>query len=380
MPELLHFPGTRRTREPEQTLDLITPRLAEFGVTRLADVTGLDVIGIPVVMSVRPLSMTLSVSQGKGVTLPLAKVSAAMESIELWHAENRVPAAETTTAAARDLELPYDATALEQHHRSLLTDRTRLGWITAENLRDGGTTLVPRDSVQLGEIPAHWRTDDLVSGSNGLASGNTVDEATVHAVYELIERDCTAGLVDLPAAHRVVVASKSVDDPHCADLIDRVHHADGWLELVDAGSPRWPGIACYSCYLWLPDTGLITCGSGAHRDPRIALSRAITEAVQSRLTVIAGTRDDLDERAYREEADTAPARLGTETTWPDLEPMTADTDSGELAGLVALLASATGAPSMRVVLTPPEETDFAVVRVVCPDMAFTARHDLPRPE
>jgi ribosomal protein S12 methylthiotransferase accessory factor len=129
---MLTFPGTRRTRDPEDTMERIGPRLGDYGITRLADVTGLDVIGIPVVMSVRPLAATLSVSQGKGVTLTHARVSAAMEAIELWHAEQAVPKPILEAAAMSELDLPYDVRGLEQAEGSLLTGRTRLDWIGAE--------------------------------------------------------------------------------------------------------------------------------------------------------------------------------------------------------------------------------------------------------
>ena len=66
---------------------MIQPRLARYGITRIADVTDLDVIGVPVYMGVRPLGTTLSVSQGKGMTHLSARVGAAMEAIEWWAAE-----------------------------------------------------------------------------------------------------------------------------------------------------------------------------------------------------------------------------------------------------------------------------------------------------
>ena len=72
---------------PAETLARLKPLPPKMGITRLANVTGLDVIGIPVVMSVRPCSRSLSVSQGKGLDLDSAKVSAAMESVEGYHAE-----------------------------------------------------------------------------------------------------------------------------------------------------------------------------------------------------------------------------------------------------------------------------------------------------
>mgnify|MGYP006149433749 FL=1 len=54
--------GAHRSRRPADTLARIAPAARALGVTRLADVTGLDRIGIPVFQAVRPLSLSLSVS------------------------------------------------------------------------------------------------------------------------------------------------------------------------------------------------------------------------------------------------------------------------------------------------------------------------------
>jgi ribosomal protein S12 methylthiotransferase accessory factor YcaO len=61
------YGGTVRERTAEEALDRLKPLLPEFGITRIADVTGLDTIGIPVMTVVRPLARSLSVSQGKGL-------------------------------------------------------------------------------------------------------------------------------------------------------------------------------------------------------------------------------------------------------------------------------------------------------------------------
>jgi ribosomal protein S12 methylthiotransferase accessory factor len=382
VPQLTTFAGTRRTRDPLDTLERITPRLGDYGITRLADVTDLDVIGIPVVMSVRPLATTLSVSQGKGATLTHARVSAAMEAIELWHAEHAVPKAELEGVAAAELDLPYAVTDLEQVDGSLLTDRTRLDWITAEILT-GGETPVPRESVHISMTGTAWRGHHLSSSSNGLASGNTVAEATVHALYEQIERDCTAALALRPVGERVIVDPDSVSDPHCADLIRRVRSAGGWLEVADASLDQWRPVKCFTCYLWMPDMGTMFGGAGAHTSPQIALSRAITEAAQSRLTFIAGTRDDLDPRAYQDQTVRAPSAERILTPWPEVaaSDAPAGTDGEELDRLVELITAATGTAPMRVDLTRPDAAeDFAVVKTLCPGLAFLSRHELPRPE
>ena len=65
----------------------VRPFAAQMGITRLGNVTGLDRIGIPVVVAVRPNSRSVSVSQGKGIELPQAMTSALMEAVEGVHGE-----------------------------------------------------------------------------------------------------------------------------------------------------------------------------------------------------------------------------------------------------------------------------------------------------
>ncbi len=80
--------GTHRLVAPEETLARIQPHLASVGITRCADVTGLDRIGIPVYCAIRPANRSIQVSNGKGLRPVDAMVSAFMEAIELFHAEH----------------------------------------------------------------------------------------------------------------------------------------------------------------------------------------------------------------------------------------------------------------------------------------------------
>src|SRR5262249_47992169 len=80
--------GTDRTASPEATLARVAPLMAAMGITRVANLTGLDRLGLPTVAVARPNARSISVSQGKGVTLAAAKASGLMESIEGYHAEH----------------------------------------------------------------------------------------------------------------------------------------------------------------------------------------------------------------------------------------------------------------------------------------------------
>ena len=75
---------THRTVSTQETMTRVSPFLQQMGITRIANVTGLDTIGIPVVMVTRPNSRSVAVSQGKGLSLTAAKASGVMEAIESW--------------------------------------------------------------------------------------------------------------------------------------------------------------------------------------------------------------------------------------------------------------------------------------------------------
>lgn len=381
-----YFTGTHRTRAPEQTWELAKELFARCGISRVADVTGLDILGIPTWVAVRPLASTLSVSQGKGATDTAAKVSAAMEAIELWYAET-LPTFDDDAApiaTAAELALPYAFDGLQRAARSLLTERTPLAWLPANIIGAAATTLVPRSCVAISSLASPvWSPPLLRVSSNGLASGNCVEEAALHALFELVERDSTADLLHRPVDDRDYIAPHSVDDPGCADLIARIEAAGAWLELVD--NTRDPHFPCYVAYLWSPEDPSIYSGSGCHTDPAVALSRAITEAAQSRLTVINGTRDDVRGLLYRshrwdtEQPGTPAARVGDwEKAVDRIERVECDGMDEELTRCAQLVGERTGQPVLAIPLSASDE-QLAVVRVIAPGLRFGAGDECPRP-
>jgi ribosomal protein S12 methylthiotransferase accessory factor len=375
------LPGTYRIRAPQQTLLTITPVLNDFGITRLADVTGLDVIGIPVVMAVRPLAATLTVSQGKGVTLDLARVSAAMEAIELWHAEYAVPPPAITGAAASELRPGYDVTHLDRWPGSLLTAQTPLDWIWGRAAVSGQAVPVPRAAVALDTRPRErgpiYRPS---SSSNGLASGNSRAEALIHAFYELIERDAINGLSSVTASDRTYVDPATITGGWCGDLIRMIHGCGAWLEIVKV--PSRFDVPCFACYLWREDMpSTMAIGSGAHSDPAVALSRAVTEAAQSRLTAIAGTRDDISAQLYNRPDGVAarPQSPAQARSWDQvaaLQHPSFGSEEEEETWLARYISAVTGSEPITLDLCCREE--FSVVKVLSPSMGFGQRHNIPR--
>jgi ribosomal protein S12 methylthiotransferase accessory factor len=281
-----------------------------MGITRLADVTGLDYLGIPVIMACRPNSRALSVAQGKGLDIDAARVSGFMECAETFHGEHidlPVPVA-SRYALARDRRV-IDLDLVPRSQDFSATDRTELPWIEAQDLIDGEPIWVPYDLIHTDcrEVREHESRGDFPVCSNGLASGNSRLEAILSGLYEIIERDANALWALRPRASRAATRLDldSVDDSACRDLIDRLTDAKMMLSVWDMTSDL--GVAAFFVRLREgPGNSRMPlgafCGAGCHLSRGIALSRAITEAAQSRLTYISGSRDDLKRHAYEEPA------------------------------------------------------------------------------
>ncbi len=365
-----HFSGTHRIRAPEETWALVSPLRQHFGITRLADVTGLDILGIPVWMAVRPLGQTVSISQGKGASDLHAMISAVMEAFELWHAECVPPPVAHQSAAAAGLNLPYDVRSVAQRPGSLMTSQTRLDWTIGKGLASGADTPVPVDAVSLAsDVDRGWRPRGILRSSNGLASGNSLAEAALHALYEVIERDALAG--DEATSPGIRLDPGSVSDGGCAELVDRIRQAGASLEVCML--PNRFGVPCFSCRIWSWDFPVLADGSGAHSSAAVALSRAITEAAQSRAGTIAGSRDDLAPVYHMMQAGVVaePCPPERQVRWPDLELPAApvfDVIDHELAWLSHAVAVHTGAEPILVDLSTRPE--FAVARVVAPGLRF----------
>ncbi|GGK88400.1 hypothetical protein Sme01_01510 [Sphaerisporangium melleum] len=366
--------GTHRVVPPEETWARVAPLLPAMGITRVADLTGLDVLGIPVFQAVRPNARTLSVSQGKGITPELARVSAVMESIETWHAEELGPAALEATVAEMAPLLPYSVFDLPRPPRSLLSPATRLGWVAARPLAGGEPTWLPRQCVRMDSSePAGFAPPLLLSNSNGLASGNTVAEALLHGLYEVLERDARARAPQDRSGLEVDAATVAGTS---AGLLERFAAAGVHVRVYDL-TPM-AGLPCYETLIWGADLPVRFGGWGCHRDADVALSRALTEAAQSRLTMIAGTRDDLPGEAY----DWVSERSRLRVPFPEPRPRCVfPAGSAEAAGsleedlrmVAETIAGRAAGAVCWVDLTRPE-FGVPVVRVVAPGLHIVQGH------
>ncbi|MFJ2110759.1 YcaO-like family protein [Streptomyces sp. NPDC087850] len=377
--ELVALPGTVRARTPEETWAAVAGRLDEFGITRVADLTGLDVIGLPVWTAIRPASRTLSTSQGKGATALLAKLSAVMEAIELWHVEQPLPVAAHGPAAEVAPDCPLSALPTTAPYPQDALARVVCEWAAGTGLVTGAKALLPIDLVRRrGQRPA-WTPDVWRATSTGLACGNTRDEALLHALFEVVERDVLHRDAQSGVRRRTLIDPRTVDDPLGREVIARLAAAGMALEIALVGGPYGPPVCV--AYLWSEDYPVVFAGGGCHSDPGIALTRAVTEAAQSRLAAIAGTRDDLP--ADPGSFDTLPFRPAPAaglTPWPEATACFTPAAGGfadQAQDIARRIQHVTAHEPVALDLSAPGCPVHAV-QVVCPGARSRIRRSMPR--
>ena len=365
--------GTHRAATLAATWRRFAPAVKRAGITRIAELTGLDTLGVPVFAAIRPMGRSLSTQQGKGVTREAARISALMESLETWSAEHL--ALPVVRASAKALgPRAVDVRALPRPRGRLDRD-ARWRWIEGWDLIGERPVLVPEQAVTLDTTFTTPPVFDI--SSNGLASGNVLVEAIVHGLCEVIERDAEAAWRRAGGDRRLVL--DTITDPICRGLIDRITATGARVFVWDLGGmipvigcaimedprePSWRALGFYQ-------------GFGAHLVPEVAIARAITEAAQTRLTYIAGGRDDFFAFDYARATDPElladlwerlAAPCDDPAVFEDL-PRRATRGLGEdLEALVELVATHGAGQVIAVELTHAE-LEVPVVKVLVPGLA-----------
>ena len=171
--------GTHRSASLDDTLKRALPLAPVMGITRVANVTGLDSVGIPVVMVCRPNSRSVAVSQGKGIDLASARASGLMEAVELYHAETiTLPLRLATYEELRYQHNVVEVDDLPRGFESRFHPFLRLLWCEGRDLLDGRNVLVPYELVHTNyTVPLPDGHGCFAASSNGLASGNTLNRS-----------------------------------------------------------------------------------------------------------------------------------------------------------------------------------------------------------
>lgn len=353
-----------------------------LGITRLGDLTGLDVIGLPVWSATRPNSRSLCVSLGKGLTHEGARLGAVMEAAETAVAE----AAETIISsygsyaelADRRGECLPLGSVFACRYEAFDPARER-GWVEGRSWATGKAVLAPYELVGLDmRSGAPWDRDTFRISSIGLAAAFDFETARLNALLEVIENDAIAPFEEFGlsgGAYAPAPADRELDDAlgRALRLLARAGVEPVFLDLTPAH-----GVPVAGCFVPRPASagegpGLAySAGFACRPEPDQALLAALLEAVQSRLAHIAGSRDDIEGGDYRP-VSKPPVRGPVQdlAAFRARPPAPSGPDSAATFRALAALLARAGVPDLYVFDLPPAG-EIRVTKVIAPGLRFAA--------
>jgi putative methanogenesis marker protein 1 len=301
---LSYIEGTQRVYDETTTLENTKDQIKKIGVTRIADITNLDRLGIPIFSAIRPSAApgAISIYSGKGSTEQRARISAIMESFERCLAErpglNANIAGNISAPALVESYLNVRENCSVLDPKDLLLSQpynpsSLLEWVGAYDLLNKEDVFVIANAVYHPYDAPGQCQKLFLSNTNGLASGNVLEEAILHGMLEVIERDAISTAQFTRDLGKEVVLTE--EDGYLYELARQFKDAGIdlkiWLVPTDTGIPT---IIAATDDVKLKDPALLVMGAGSHLKPEIAVARAITEAAQSRVVQIQGAREDTD--------------------------------------------------------------------------------------
>jgi ribosomal protein S12 methylthiotransferase accessory factor len=213
---------------------------------------------------------------GKGLTVGQNMASACFEFFERYCAQMR-PEDRMLEASYREVARRAVDPRLFDLGKTTYTPDLKMEWVPARSLTRNRPVLVPANLVFLPYQADSLQKHIVLSDSNGIASGNNMEEAILHALLEVIERD----QVNICEYNRFPfrrIDQQSVPEV-CQPLLMslekkgfRIHILSGYTDLPV------PFIVVFLQHTKIASRCAVSYGT--YPDPVIALERAITEAVQ----------------------------------------------------------------------------------------------------
>lgn len=268
----------------EATLSAAMAMVPACGITRVTDLTRLDIIGVPVFCAVRPLSKTLTVHSGKGLSPAHAKLSAVLEGVEYAYAERISPTLLLSMSPLdvfREFEIAVSSFC-PKIGRSFDADLP-MDWLMLEQLGYGMPIPAPAEVVYM-PCPPPVGTGNLRPSSVGLACGIDVVRAALHGVCEVVEREIHSFDMFVPASRPVPLHLLSTAPTQLVQQIE-----DAGLAVALRSRRRF-GLHYVDALVWNPyepDPRYTNGGISCDPDFQSAALGAVLEAVQSRLSVSA---------------------------------------------------------------------------------------------
>ena len=367
--EITYFKGTHRVIAPSKTIEINQDKLKKAGITRIADITDLDRIGLPIYTAIRPTAEegAISIYGGKGISKDHAKASAMMEGFERYSAE-RQDSDETIIATPNEIGRygdyidPKSLNLPKNFEKKDISD-INLEWSKSKDIISGNEYYIPTNAI-FHPYASDSNAESLFkSNTNGLASGNILDEAILHGMLEVIERDAWS-IFELTHKNYAQIDIESIESELILDIINKFESEGIKIKLMDfTADIKIPTIAASADDTITKDAGLLTLGMGTHLDPEVAILRALTEVAQSRATQINGAREDTVRADFAREAGYEEEKI----CLSDIENKSTSSITKDIEIVKNELIANDIEKILYVDLTRPE-IDVSVVRVVIPEM------------
>lgn len=271
-------------------------------ITRIADLSGLDRIGLPVVQAIRPAALSEVTSLGRGMSRASAAIGAIMESFERFYAE-AIPASRVFLSTAERLEIgagSFDGFCLAVS-RANWRER-EIDWIMGVDMATGAAAPIPFELVHtIYTDPPPCHDGVFMRTTTGLACHRSDFGALRHGLLECIERDAIAqafkthGFMDrmrLPLSGLGTAVQDVLSQVAALGISAAFWHAVSptgipvvWCQTIEAGEGE-------------PMLALPTEGYCAGLDLHDAAFGALLEALAARAGAISGARDDQTRKHY----------------------------------------------------------------------------------
>ena len=384
--KLTYFKGTHRVIAPKKTIEINEDKLKTAGITRIADITDLDRVGLPIYTAIRPTAEdgAVSIYGGKGISKDHAKASAMMEGFERYSAEKQ-DSDDTVIANLDEIGkkgnyIDPKSLNLGQNLEKQDLSEFKLEWNLACDIISGEEYYVPSNAVYHPYVHEDSIDGLFKSNTNGLASGNVLDEAILHGMFEVIERDAWS-IFELTHKNYAQIDLDTIESDVVNDTIDKFESEGIKIKLMDfTADINVPTIAASADDTVSKDAGLLTLGMGTHLDPEVAVLRALTEVAQSRATQINGAREDTVRADFAREAGYETMKRinkfyfkeeENKISLSDIENNATTSITEDIEIVKDELISNDISKILYTDLTRPE-LDISVVRVIIPEMELYA--------
>ena len=279
-----------------ESYEKILPILKEIGVTRIVEITSMDKIGVPVFNCIKPDLNYYSVAHGKGITRSGSRISACMECLERYFGVNgkvELIKGSYNEFIGKFPMVNFDDIHLAKH--SIFTPDSIIEWAKGWDIMNNTTYYYPKGLVnlKLGDTPLE---DDFLlfqNSSNGLSGGMFILEAILQGLYEVIERDAiTISILSkqsqIEALYPQAIDPKSIFSDRVEPLLAKIEKAGLKVNIYDNTTDT--KVPTFTCNV-IDNENFSTTGWGSSLDWEVALSRAVTEAIQARAIFQASVRD-----------------------------------------------------------------------------------------